>query len=124
MPEELRYTTEHEWVRLSGDVAEVGITDYAQEAMGDIVYVSMPNVGDAVEAGQPCGEVESTKSVSDIYAPVSGTVVATNELLDSEPQAINQAPYGEGWLFKVQLVDAAQVDGLLSHVQYEEHTRA
>ncbi len=122
--EDLRYTAEHEWVRLDGDVAEVGITDYAQEALGDIVYVSLPNVGDAVDAGQPCGEVESTKSVSDIYAPLSGTVVEINELLDGAPQSINEAPYAEGWLFKVQVSDPAQAAALLSPGQYEEQTRA
>ncbi len=122
--EDLQYTAEHEWVRLDGDVAEVGITDYAQEALGDIVYVSLPNVGDAVDAGQPCGEVESTKSVSDIYAPLSGTVVEINELLDGAPQSINEAPYAEGWLFKVQVSDPAQTAALLSPAQYEEQTRA
>lgn len=123
-PEDLRYTAEHEWVRLTGDVAEVGITSYAQEALGDIVYVSLPGVGDTVEAGQPCGEVESTKSVSDIYAPVTGTVVQANALLDTTPQSINQTPYAEGWLFKVQVQDASQIDGLMSAGEYEEHTRA
>ena len=122
--EDLQYTAEHEWVRLDGDVAEVGITDYAQEALGDIVYVSLPNVGDAVDAGQPCGEVESTKSVSDIYAPLSGTVVEINELLDGAPQSINEAPYAEGWLFKVQVSNPAQTAALLSPAQYEEQTRA
>lgn len=123
-PEDLRYTAEHEWVRLAGDVAEVGITAYAQEALGDIVYVSLPGVGDTVEAGQPCGEVESTKSVSDIYAPVTGTVVEANALLDTTPQSINQTPYAEGWLFRVQMQDASQIDGLMSAGEYEEHTRA
>ncbi len=122
--EDLQYTAEHEWVRLDGDLAEVGITDYAQEALGDIVYVSLPNVGDVVDAGQPCGEVESTKSVSDIYAPLSGTVVEVNAHLDAAPQAINEAPYATGWLFKLRLNDPAQAAGLLSSSQYEEQTRA
>jgi glycine cleavage system H protein len=122
--EDLQYTPEHEWVRLQGDLAEVGITDYAQEALGDIVYVSLPNVGDVVGAGQPCGEVESTKSVSDIYAPLSGTVVEVNAELDSAPQSINEAPYATGWLFKLRLDDPAQAGGLLSAAQYEEQTRA
>ncbi|MDP2288667.1 MAG: glycine cleavage system protein GcvH [Actinomycetota bacterium] len=124
MHEELQYTAEHEWVRLDGDLAEVGITDYAQEALGDIVYVSLPNVGDVVDAGQPCGEVESTKSVSDIYAPLSGTVVEINEALDGAPQSINEAPYATGWLFKVRISDPIQAAGLLSSAQYEEQTRA
>ncbi|MDO9485075.1 MAG: glycine cleavage system protein GcvH [Actinomycetota bacterium] len=122
--EDLQYTAEHEWVRLDGDVAEVGITHFAQEALGDIVYVSLPKVGDAVIAGQPCGEVESTKSVSDIYAPLSGTVLEINEQLDTEPQSINQAPYASGWLFKLRLNDPTQTDTLLSSSQYEEQTRA
>ncbi len=122
--EDLQYTAEHEWVRIDGDLAEVGITDYAQEALGDIVYVSLPSVGDAVNAGQPCGEVESTKSVSDIYAPLSGTVVEINELLDGAPESINQAPYAGGWLFKLRLSDPAQTSALLTSTQYEGQTRA
>jgi len=123
-PQELRYTAEHEWVRFSGDEAEVGITAYAQEALGDIVYVSLPKVGDSVSAGDACGEVESTKSVSDIYAPLTGTVTAVNELLDTSPQTINEAPYLGGWLFKVRLTNPVQPDELLSADQYEEQTRA
>ncbi len=123
-PQELRYTAEHEWVRFSGDVAEVGITAYAQEALGDIVYVSLPKVGDIVAAGDACGEVESTKSVSDIYAPLTGTVTEVNELLDASPQTINEAPYLGGWLFKVKLTDPSAPDELLSADQYEEQTRA
>jgi glycine cleavage system H protein len=123
-PQELRYTAEHEWVRFSGDEAEVGITAYAQDALGDIVYVSLPKVGDSVSAGDACGEVESTKSVSDIYAPLTGTITAVNELLDTSPQTINEAPYLGGWLFKVRLTNPAQPDELLSADQYEEQTRA
>lgn len=123
-PQELRYTAEHEWVRVAGDTAEVGITDYAQEALGDIVYVSLPNIGDSVAAGDACGEVESTKSVSDIYAPCTGVVTEINEALDASPQSINEAPYLGGWLFKVKLANPAETDGLLSAEQYEEQTRA
>lgn len=122
--EDLQYTAEHEWVRLDGDVAEVGITDFAQEALGDIVYVSLPKVGDSVQAGQPCGEVESTKSVSDIYAPLSGTVMEINEVLDAAPQSINEAPYANGWLFKLRISDPSQTASLLNSGQYEAHTRA
>lgn len=122
--EDLQYTAEHEWVRLDGDVAEVGITDFAQEALGDIVYVSLPKVGDSVQAGQPCGEVESTKSVSDIYAPLSGTVMEINEVLDAAPQSINEAPYANGWLFKLRISDSSQTASLLNSGQYEAHTRA
>ncbi|MFA7323804.1 MAG: glycine cleavage system protein GcvH [Candidatus Nanopelagicales bacterium] len=123
-PDDLRYTAEHEWVRLAGEVAEVGITSYAQEALGDIVYVSLPSVGDAVVAGDACGEVESTKSVSDIYAPVTGTVTEVNDVLDASPQTVNEAPYAEGWLFKVRIADASEPESLLTAAQYEQQTRA
>lgn len=112
-PDDLRYTAEHEWLRAPGDGGAVrfGITDYAQEALGDIVYVSLPEVGAEVTLGQPCGEVESTKSVSDVYAPVSGVVVARNESLVGSPELLNSDPYGEGWMVEVQPSDA-DVSGL------------
>jgi len=118
-PEDLRYTAEHEWVRLAGDRVRVGITAYAQEALGDIVYVSLPTAGDVVAAGAACGEVESTKSVSDLFAPVSGTVVAVNSDLDATPELVNSDPYGAGWMFEVDAADVA--DGsLLTAEQYRE----
>jgi glycine cleavage system H protein len=119
-PEELKYTAEHEWVR-SGDAdsVRVGITDFAQESLGDIVFVQLPDVGDRITAGEPCGELESTKSVSDIFAPVSGTVTARNDTLDQQPELVNSDPYGEGWLFDVQLDDADAAEGLLSAKEYE-----
>ncbi|CAB4663479.1 unannotated protein [freshwater metagenome] len=123
-PQELRYTAEHEWVRVSGEIAEVGITDYAQEALGDIVYVSLPAVGETVSAGDACGEVESTKSVSDLYAPCTGVVTEINDSLDISPQIINEAPYQDGWLFRVRLTDPSQTADLLSAEQYEDQTRA
>jgi glycine cleavage system H protein len=100
VPSDLKYTAEHEWVRASdgSQTVRVGITDYAQEALGDVVYVSLPEVGAKVSAGSACGEVESTKSVSDLYAPVTGTVTARNEALDNQPELINSDPYGEGWV--------------------------
>jgi glycine cleavage system H protein len=105
-PDDLRYTAEHEWLRVMGsgpDAAlRVGITAYAQEALGDIVFVTLPSVGAELEAGQSVGEVESTKSVSDVYAPVAGTVTATNEVLDAAPETINADPYGEGWMFELR----------------------
>lgn len=113
-PDDVKYTAEHEWVRGPGEApgsVRVGITSYAQEALGDIVYVSLPAVGDSVSAGETCGELESTKSVSDIYAPVSGEVVACNEALDATPEAVNDDPYGAGWLFEV--VPDAGAEGLL-----------
>ena len=121
-PEDLKYTSEHEWVRTPGEAegsVRVGITDFAQEALGDIVYVSLPQVGEQVTAGETCGELESTKSVSDIYAPVSGEVVATNGGLDSTPELVNNDPYEAGWLFEVVPADAASVDGLLDADAYQ-----
>ncbi|MFP5335538.1 MAG: glycine cleavage system protein GcvH [Actinomycetes bacterium] len=111
-PEDLRYTAEHEWVR-PGDTLRVGITSYAQDALGDIVYLQLPSVGSRVEAGSPCGEIESTKSVSDVYAPVTGTVTAVNDALDGNPELVNSDPYGDGWMFEVEPEDPASVDGLM-----------
>jgi len=119
-PEFLRYTREHEWVRLDGARAQVGITEYAQNALGDIVFVSLPEPGSTLTAGQPCGEVESTKSVSEIFAPLSGTVVAVNPVLEASPEVINSDPYGAGWMFAVEPVEAAQVDELLDAATYED----
>ena len=118
-PEDLHYTREHEWIRSTGDTLRVGVTDYAQAALGDIVFVTLPEVGAEVTAGQPCGEVESTKSVSDIYAPVSGTVVARNESLDAAPELVNSDPYGEGWMIDLRPEDPGSVDGLLDAAGYE-----
>ena len=121
-PENLKYTSEHEWVRTPGDAegsVRVGITDFAQDALGDIVYVSLPQVGDTVTAGDTCGELESTKSVSDIYAPVSGEVVARNESLDATPELVNNDPYGGGWLFDVTVSDASSLDALLDSAAYQ-----
>jgi glycine cleavage system H protein len=117
-PDDLHYTREHEWVRTEGDTVRVGVTDFAQEALGDIVFVTLPDVGAQVGAGQPCGEVESTKSVSDVYAPVSGTVVARNESLDAAPELINSDPYGDGWMLDIRPDDPASVDGLLDAAAY------
>ena len=118
VPDELRYTAEHEWIRGSTGTVRVGITDYAQEALGDVVYVSLPEVGATVQKGAAVGEVESTKSVSDIYAPVSGTVTARNEQLDEHPELINSDPYGEGWMVEIELADAADIEGLLDAAAY------
>ncbi|WP_136610091.1 glycine cleavage system protein GcvH [Sinomonas albida] len=122
VPADLSYTAEHEWVTAAnGDgIVRVGITDFAQDALGDVVYVQMPEVGTEVSANAVVGEVESTKSVSDIYAPVSGTVVARNEALDGDPALVNSDPYGDGWLIDVKLNDPAEVEDLLSASQYEQ----
>jgi glycine cleavage system H protein len=126
-PQELKYTVEHEWVKPPADgaaqdlVVRVGITGYAQEALGDIVYVSLPEPGTSVAAGDALGEVESTKSVSDVYAPLAGEVVARNEQLSSTPELINTDPYGEGWLIEIRVSDPADVDGLLDAAGYASH---
>ena len=121
-PDDLKYTTEHEWVRQPGDhdgSVRIGITHYAQDALGDIVYVSLPEVGTTVQAGGTCGELESTKSVSDVYAPLTGEIVARNDALDSAPELVNNDPYGGGWLFEVVPADAGAVDALLDAAAYQ-----
>jgi glycine cleavage system H protein len=119
-PDDLKYTAEHEWIRTAGSdtVVRVGITDYAQDALGDIVFVQLPEVGADVSAGDPMGEIESTKSVSDVFAPVAGTVSARNEALESQPELLNSDPYGEGWVVEIELTDAAALDALLDAEAY------
>lgn len=120
-PEDLRYTSDHEWLREHGEgVVRVGITSYAQDALGDVVYVSLPAVGDELTVGDACGEVESTKSVSDVYAPLAGEVVAINDALDATPELLNSDPYGEGWMMEIKLANAADLDGLLDVGAYRE----
>lgn len=119
-PEDLKYTAEHEWVKAGEDgPVRVGITDYAQDQLGDIVYVQLPEVGSTVRAGDACGELESTKSVSDLYAPVNGTVTAVNEALADQPELINTDPYGEGWLLDIDVEDAAEVAALMDADAYQ-----
>jgi glycine cleavage system H protein len=122
VPEELHYTAEHEWAAIDGSTATVGITDHAQNALGDVVYVSAPSPGSKVTAGEPCGEVESTKSVSDLYSPVDGEVTEVNPEIEENPGLINSDPYGAGWLFKVALSasDGELPPGLLSAAEYED----
>jgi len=125
IPEDLRYTAEHEWVRAVDDGrVRIGITHYAQDALGDVVFVSLPEVGATVSAGQAFGEVESTKSVSEIYAPVGGEVVARNDALESHPEVINADPYGDGWIVEIAPGDATAVDGLLDAAAYQQLTSA
>jgi glycine cleavage system H protein len=121
-PEDLKYSSEHEWVRKPGESdgsLRVGITHYAQDALGDIVYVSLPELGSEISAGDTVGELESTKSVSDVYAPVSGKVVARNDALDSTPELVNSDPYGEGWLFELEPSDDSELDGLMDASSYQ-----
>ena len=127
IPDDLRYTAEHEWVREPGEVEgslRVGITDFAQDALGDIVYVQLPEVGLPITAGEPIGELESTKSVSDVFAPVSGEVVARNEALDAAPELVNSDPYGAGWLFEVVPSNASELDDLLDARAYGDVTES
>lgn len=119
-PDDLRYTSDHEWVRDLGDgVVRVGITDFAQDALGDVVYVSLPTVGDTVAPGDSCGEVESTKSVSDTYAPLAGEVRATNDALDATPELINTDCYGEGWMYELTLPDVSVLKNLMNAETYQ-----
>ena len=125
VPAELQYTQEHEWVAIDGGTATIGITDYATQQLGDVVYVSLPQVGATVTAGDPCGEVESTKSVSDLYAPLDGEVVEVNEELDDDPGLINAEPYGLGWMFRVRVAEGqASGPGLLSPTEYDALTKS
>ncbi|MFN2496886.1 MAG: glycine cleavage system protein GcvH [Pseudonocardiaceae bacterium] len=120
VPEELRYTKDHEWVSPpEGGVVRVGITDYAQSQLGDVVHVQLPQIGDPVSPGNPVGEVESTKSVSEVYAPVAGEVVAGNAALESNPELVNTDPYGAGWMIEIKLADAAAVDSLMGAGDYQ-----
>ena len=118
IPAELRYSSDHEWARLEDGKVRIGITDYAQDALGDVVFVQVPDSGISVKAGESFSEVESTKSVSDIYAPLTGTVVEVNEALGEHPERLNGDPYGEGWLCVLEVADAAEVDGLLDAPAY------
>jgi glycine cleavage system H protein len=121
IPDDLRYTAEHEWVRATGEnTVRVGITGFAQESLGDIVFVQLPEPGTATQPGEAVGEIESTKSVSDLYAPVAGTVTARNEALDARPELVNVDPYNEGWMVEVRLDDPAALDGLLDAAAYEK----
>lgn len=120
VPGDLRYTKEHEWIRIDGDEAVIGITQYAADQLGDIVFVELPDAGRALEQAATFGVVESVKAVSDLFAPVSGEVTGTNDALGATPEVVNKDPYGEGWLVRVRLADAAQVDGLLDAPAYEQ----
>jgi glycine cleavage system H protein len=122
IPDDLRYSADHEWIRVDGTHVRVGITDYAQDALGDIVYVELPAVGTDVTPGGPLGEVESTKSVSEIYAPLAGTITAVNDALTAGPEKINQDPYGDGWICELELADGADTGSLLDPAAYRDLT--
>jgi glycine cleavage system H protein len=122
VPDDLRYSTDHEWIRVDGTKVRIGITDYAQDALGDVVFVQVPDVGTEVGAGAGISEVESTKSVSDIYAPVAGTIVEVNADLDASPERVNADPYGDGWICTIEVADPTSLDGLLDAEAYRKLT--
>ncbi|CAN5715478.1 glycine cleavage system protein GcvH [soil metagenome] len=124
VPEDLHYSKDHEWVRVEGDVAVVGITDYAQNSLGDVVYVELPKVGEEFAANESFGSVESVKAVSEVFSPVSGTVADVNEALNEEPEKVNGDPYGEGWMIKVRMSNSGTIDSLLTAAEYEDFTKA
>ena len=123
VPEDLHYSKDHEWVRVQGDVAVVGITDYAQNSLGDVVYVELPKVGEEFNANESFGSVESVKAVSEMFSPVSGTVAEVNDILNDEPEKVNGDPYGEGWMIKVRMSSPLEVDSLLTAAEYEDFTK-
>ncbi len=122
-PQDLRYTHAHEWVRVDGASVRMGITAFAQDALGDVVYVSLPSIGDAVSAGEACGEIESTKSVNEIYAPFDGEVSAVNDRLEDSPELINSDPYGDGWIVELAVEEAVDVEELLDAATYAQHVQ-
>ena len=122
-PEDLNYTKDHEWVRVKGSDATVGITDHAQNQLGDVVYVELPKAGDKFEASEPFGSVESVKAVSEIYMPVSGSVIEVNDSLNDAPEQVNEDPYGEGWMIRIRIDNPAQVDALLTSIEYEDYIK-
>ncbi len=121
IPENLRYSKDHEWVLVEGDTAIIGITDHAQKSLGDIVYVELPKVGDTFNAHDPCGSVESVKAVSEVFTPVSGEVIEVNEALNNSPEIVNKDPYGEAWMVKLRISDASEIDSLMNASQYQEY---
>ena len=124
IPEDLHYSKDHEWVRVEGNIAVVGITDYAQDSLGDVVYVEVPKVGDEFAANESFGSVESVKAVSEVFSPVSGEIVGVNEALADEPEKVNQDPYSAGWMIRVEMSNPGEVDSLLTAAEYEDFTKA
>lgn len=124
VPEDLHYSKDHEWVRVEGDAAIIGITDYAQNSLGDVVYVELPKPGEEFAANESFGSVESVKAVSEVFTPVAGSVLAINESLADEPEKVNSDPYGQGWMLRIRMANAGEVDSLLSAAEYEDFTKA
>jgi glycine cleavage system H protein len=124
VPEDLHYSKDHEWVRVDGDEATIGITDYAQRSLGDVVYVELPKAGESFEGHDSFGSVESVKAVSEVFTPVAGAVTSINEALADEPEAVNTDPYGKGWMIRIRMTNPGEVDSLLSAAEYEDFTKA
>jgi glycine cleavage system H protein len=124
VPEDLQYSKDHEWIRVEGDVGTVGITDHAQNSLGDVVYVELPKVGESFSANEPFGSVESVKAVSEIFMPVGGEITEVNESLQDETEEVNQDPYGEGWMIRIRMSNPGELDSLLSAAEYEDFTKA
>ena len=124
VPEDLHYSKDHEWVRVDGDQAIIGITDYAQDSLGDVVYVELPKAGDEFAANESFGSVESVKAVSEVFTPIAGAVVQINESLADEPEKVNSDPYGDGWMIRVKMSNSGEVDSLLTAAEYEDFTKA
>lgn len=124
IPEDLSYTKDHEWVRIEGAMATIGITDHAQHQLGDVVYVELPKAGDKFETSEPFGSVESVKAVSEIYMPVGGTVEAVNEALNDAPEKVNEDPYGVGWMIRIKMDEPSKADSLLSSIEYEDYIKS
>ena len=124
VPEDLHYSKDHEWVRVEGDEAIIGITDYAQNSLGDVVYVELPKAGDEFAANESFGSVESVKAVSEVFTPIAGTVVKINEALADEPESVNSDPYGGGWMIRLKMANPGEVDSLLTAAEYEDFTKA
>ena len=124
VPDDLHYSKDHEWIRVEGDTGIIGITDHAQNSLGDVVYVELPKTGDSFSAHEPFGSVESVKAVSEIFSPVGGEVVGVNEALQDEPERVNTDPYGEGWMIRVRMTNPGEVDSLLNAAEYEDFTKA
>ena len=124
IPDDLHYSKDHEWVRVDGNVAVIGITDYAQDSLGDVVYVELPKAGDEFAANESFGSVESVKAVSEVFCPVSGEIVGINDTLNDAPEKVNQDPYGEGWMIRVEMSKPGEVDSMLTAAEYEDFTKA
>ena len=124
VPEDLHYSKDHEWVRVNGDQAIIGITDYAQNSLGDVVYVELPKAGEEFAANEPFGSVESVKAVSEVFTPIAGAVVTINEALAEEPESVNSDPYGQGWMIRLKMANPGEVDSLLTAAEYEDFTKA